>query len=65
MNIKVKMKDGTIKDFREQGRSGGSWSNSFKCSEGWLIVTDEWESQTAIPSDLIAEVTTEQTRRSF
>lgn len=56
MNITVKMRDGTTQKFEEQGRSGGSWCNSLKYVEGLVVITDEWEATTAIPSELVAEV---------
>lgn len=61
-SIEIKMKDGTVKKFREVGRSGGSWTISVAFENGWVVVTDEYGSKTAYPSSDVAEVTTENAR---
>lgn len=62
-NITVKMKDGTIKEFKHEGRAGGSWTKSVKTENGFIIITDEWEKQTIIPAQDIIEVISEPTYR--
>jgi hypothetical protein len=61
-NIAVIMKDGTIKDFPHEGRSGGSYTKTIKYEGGFAIITDEWYKETAIPSADIKEIVTSQHR---
>jgi hypothetical protein len=58
MNIRMKMKDGTMLEFLHQGRPGGSYTKSLRYEPGFAVITDEWYKETAIPSDLIAVLTT-------
>ncbi len=62
MNVKVKLKDGTIREFKHRGRPGGSYTVNVKYEGGFVIVTDEWDKQTAFPSEIVAEVETMPTR---
>ena len=55
-DIRIKMKDGTVKEFPHRGRPGGSYTKSVRYEGGFVIVTDEWYAETAIPSELVAEV---------
>lgn len=55
-NIYIDMKDGTRKDFLHKGRPGGSWTNSIKYVEGFAIITDEWDTEIAIPTEDIKEI---------
>jgi hypothetical protein len=52
----VKMKDGTNRDFRYQGRCGGSYTNSVRYEGAFAIIKDEWGTETVIPADDIAEI---------
>jgi len=56
MNIKIHMKDGTVKDFPHEGRPGGSYTKTLRYVPGFVVITDEWYKETSIPTDLIAEV---------
>jgi hypothetical protein len=56
VSIKVKMKDGTTKDFPHRGRSGGSWTKSIRYEGAFAIITDEWQNETAIPAEGISEI---------
>lgn len=57
MNITVKMKDGTVRDFPHEGRAGGScYTKSIKYEGAFAIVEDEWGKRTAIPAEDIAEI---------
>lgn len=58
MNIKIHMKDGTVKDFPHEGRAGGSYTKSLRYEPGFVVITDEWYKETVIPSDAIAEIKT-------
>jgi hypothetical protein len=62
MNIVITMKDGTRKEFMHKGRSGGSYTKEVRYEGAFVIVTDEWGSETAIPAADVAEVKTEPTR---
>lgn len=63
MNITVKMKDGTVKKFFHEGRAGGSYTKSIRYEPGFVVIKDEWESETAISSEDIQEIITESHRR--
>ena len=62
-NITVKMKDGTIRNFREEGRPGGSFSNKVRYEGSMVIIVDEWYKETAIPVEDVAEVVKESPER--
>lgn len=55
-DITVKMKDGEVREFKEQGRPGGSWRNRVSTEGPFLVITDEWEKRTMIPAADIADV---------
>lgn len=55
-SITVIMKDGTKKEFPHEGRPGGSYTKRLRYEPGFVVVTDEYYKQTAIPTDLIQEV---------
>lgn len=55
-NIKIKMKDGSIRRFDHEGRPGGSYTKTIKYEGAFAVVTDEWGNQTAVPAADIAEV---------
>lgn len=61
--ITVKMRDGSVREFKDQSRPGGSYSNRVKYEGAFAVITDEWSKRTAIPVELIAEVVEEPTRR--
>jgi hypothetical protein len=52
----VKMKDETVREFKERGRAGGSYTNSLRYEPGFAVFKDEWGAETSIPTDLIAEI---------
>jgi hypothetical protein len=55
-NIKITMKDGTVRDFPHEGRAGGGYTKTVKYQGGFVIVTDEWDAKTAFPATDVAEV---------
>lgn len=55
-NVRVSFRDGTMKTFMAQNRSGGSYSIRVEYSSGWVKITDEYECVTSYPSDLIREI---------
>ena len=58
--ITIKKKDGSVIEFREKGRAGGSWTISIRYEGAFAIVTDEWGSETAVPSADIDQVDVRQ-----
>lgn len=57
-SITILMRDGSVRDFKHQGRPGGSYTKTIRYEPGFVVITDEWHIQTSIPSELIAEITT-------
>lgn len=55
-NIVVTMKDGTRREFKHEGRAGGSYTKRLKLEHGFVIITDEWDKKIVIPSEDVAEV---------
>lgn len=55
-NITFKMKDGTVRKFEHEGRSGGSYTKTLKLENGFAVVTDEYHKRTVIPATDIAEI---------
>lgn len=62
MNITVQMKDGTSREFKHEGRAGGSYTKTIKYEGAFAIITDEYHNTTAIPASDIAEIKTTQSR---
>lgn len=55
-DIRIKMKDGTKRDFLHKGRSGGSYTKKIRYEGGMAIIKDEYYNETAIPVCDILEV---------
>jgi hypothetical protein len=55
-DIVITMKDGTVREFKERGRPGGSYSQTVRYEGAFVIVMDEWRSETAIPAADVSEV---------
>lgn len=55
-SITIKMRDGTVKDFPHVGRGGGSYTKRIEYKGNFVIIIDEYDKQTAIPTDLVQEV---------
>jgi hypothetical protein len=64
-NITIKFKDGTIKRFLHTGRSGGSYTKTIRYEGSFVIVTDEWSSETAFPASDISEIKSEPERQAY
>lgn len=62
VSFSIAMRDGTTKTFKHEGRAGGSYTKRLRYEPGFVVVTDEWYNETAIPTDLIAEVITHADR---
>jgi hypothetical protein len=54
--IEITMKDGTKHTFNHEGRPGGSYTKAVKYEGAFVIVVDEWGSQTAFPAADVASV---------
>ena len=63
-SIKVRMKDGTVKNFPHEGRAGGSYTKSLSFEGNFVIITDEHYNRTAFPAQDVAEVTETHDRGS-
>ena len=55
-SYKVRMRDGTVKEFPHKGRAGGSWTKTIKYEPGFVVITNEYHQRTSIPTDLIEEI---------
>lgn len=58
MSVTIKFKTGEVREFRHEGRPGGSYTKRVKYEGGFVIVVDEWYRQTAFPACDVTEVTT-------
>lgn len=61
-NITIHMKDGTRREFKHEGRAGGSYTKSVRYEGAFVIIEDEWYRKTAIPAADIAQVVEEPER---
>jgi len=61
-SIYVKMKDGTTREFKHEGRAGGSYTKSVRYEGAFAVIKDEWDNETAIPVSEITEVKVKQSR---
>lgn len=57
-SIQIKLKDGTVRDFRHEGRAGGSFTKRLRYEVGFVVIEDEYGHTTSIPTADIAEVKT-------
>jgi len=55
-DIKIKMKDGTVREFLHEGRAGGSYTKRLRVEGAFAIVEDEWGKKTIIPAVDIEEI---------
>lgn len=61
-SITIKMKDGRRREFPHAGRPGGSWTKTLRYEPGFVVITDEYGSETAIPTNDIEEIKTRPER---
>ena len=54
--IKITFIDGTTKEFRHEGRPGGSYTKQIKYEGMFAIIVDEWGKQLAFPVNSIKEI---------
>jgi hypothetical protein len=64
-NITVKMKNGTVNQFPDNGRPGGSYCNSVRYEGAFVIVRDVWGAETAYPAADVEKVEKQQERRGW
>lgn len=55
-SIKIIFKDGTTREFKHQGRAGGSYTIHLKYEGAFAIVEDEWYNRFVFPADNIQEI---------
>lgn len=55
-NITITLKDGTVKRFPHEGRPGGSYTKTVRYEGAFVIVVDEWGTETAYPAADVREV---------
>lgn len=61
-SITIKFKDGTVLQFKHEGRPGGSYTKSVKYEGAFVVVTDEYYRTTAFPASDVAEVISDPER---
>jgi hypothetical protein len=54
--VTIKFKDGTMREFIERGRPGGSWSMTVRYEGLFVIVKNEWGLENAFPASDVVEV---------
>ncbi len=54
--IEITFTDGTKREWRHQGRAGGSWTKTLELQEGWATVRDEYGNTNTFPRDTIKEI---------
>jgi hypothetical protein len=57
-NIAILFKSGERREFRHEGRAGGSYTKtlSYEGEGAYAVVEDEWGTRTAFPTADIAEI---------
>lgn len=50
------MKDGTKREFKHEGRAGGSYTKRLTAEGAFAVITDEYGTRTLIPAGDIAEI---------
>ena len=64
-DIRVTMKDGKVKTFKDEGAPGGSYSNCLKYEGAFAVIEDPYGNVTAIPVADIENIYHESSRRGF
>ena len=62
-DVRVEMLNGEVHEFKDRGRSGGSYTVTIRQEGGFVIITDEWYHETAFPANTIKSVHTTQSNR--
>ena len=58
--IRITFRDGTVKEWHHEGRSGGSYTKTLSLEPDWATVRDEYMSTESFPRDLIAKIETKE-----
>lgn len=64
-DIRVKMKNGKTKLFKDEGAPGGSYCNHLKYEGTFAVIEDPYGKVTAIPAEDIEEIEHDSSRRNF
>ncbi len=62
MNITVHFLDGSTREFKHEGRAGGSYTKKIRYEPGFVVIEDEWGKETSIPTSLVKEIETHPIR---
>jgi hypothetical protein len=54
--FRVQMRDGTVREFIDRGRAGGSYSQSIRYETGFVVIVDCYNGETSIPAADIKEI---------
>lgn len=55
-NIVIELNDGTVEDFPETSRAGGSYCTSIRYEKGFAIITDAYDRETVFPESRIIKI---------
>ena len=55
-DITIKFKDGTERNFKHEGRPGGSYTKRLTYEGAFAVVTDEYGKRFSFPADSIMEI---------
>lgn len=55
-NIRIILKDGTVRRYDHEGRPGGSYTKTVRYEGAFVIVRDEYDSEVAFPAADVKEV---------
>lgn len=55
-NITIKFKDGSVREFKHEGRPGGSYTKNLKYEGAFAVVIDEYDNRVAFPASDITEI---------
>lgn len=58
MKVEITLKSGVTRVYEEESRPGGSYQSTVRYEGAFVIVTDVWGKETAIPAADIAQVVT-------
>jgi len=58
--ICIEFIDGTKREWRHEGRAGGSWTKTLELQDGWVTVRNEYGSTNIFPRDSIKEIITRE-----
>lgn len=59
------MRDGTVKEFKDRGRPGGSYSQTLRYETDFVVITDCYGGETAFPSKDIREIQKDATQGAW